>query len=221
MARAKAIKYTDSESNELMIGVLHACILPFAMFELGNPWAFLQFSAHIAGVFQVYCALWDGRLFMRKIAVQIASVISIATVANYTMAGMMRVTLGVASHLRHEHLELVQSNQRRDVQKVMSESFLNIAITAVTVLGSAGAWQFYQNRLKLKHEEKKEDRGEQTMFRDDLRERVAVLEEKLEEAYNEKQRTKDKLTEVLTELAEYKVRLEFLEKENERLRNIR
>jgi len=103
----------------------------------------------------------------------------------------------------------------------MSESFLNIAITAVTVLGSAGAWQFYQNRLKLKHEEKKEDRGEQTMFRDDLRERVAVLEEKLEEAYNEKQRTKDKLTEVLTELAEYKVRLEFLEKENERLRNIR
>ena len=27
--RAKAImKYTDSESNELMIGVLHMCILP-------------------------------------------------------------------------------------------------------------------------------------------------------------------------------------------------
>lgn len=90
LERAKAImKYTDSESNELMIGVLHMGILPFAMFELGKPWALLQIAAHLAGAFQVYCALWDGRLFMRKIAVQIASVISIATVANYTTAGMM------------------------------------------------------------------------------------------------------------------------------------
>ena len=89
--RAKAImKYTDSESNELMIGVLHMMILPFAMFELGKPWVFLQVAAHCAGAFQVYCALWDGRLFMRKLAVQIASIISVATVANYTTAGMMQ-----------------------------------------------------------------------------------------------------------------------------------
>lgn len=91
-------------------------------------------------------------------------------------------------------------------------------ITIATVLGSAGAWQFYQSRLKLKHEERKEDKGEQTLFRDDLRERVAVLEEKLEQAYMEKAATQQKLTEVMTELAEYKVRLEFLEKENDRLR---
>lgn len=90
IARAKAImQYCDSESNELMIGVLHMCILPFAMFELGKPWAVLQIAAHLAGAFQIYCALWDGRLSMRKLAVQIASVISIATVANYTTAGMM------------------------------------------------------------------------------------------------------------------------------------
>ncbi len=68
-------------------------------------------------------------------------------------------------------------------------------ITIVTVLGSAGAWQFYQSRLKLKHEERKEDKGEQTLFRDDLRERVAVLEEKLEQAYMEKAATQQKLTE--------------------------
>ena len=83
------MQYCDSESNELMIGVLHMCILPFAMFELGKPWAVLQIAAHLAGAFQIYCALWDGRLSMRKLAVQIASVISIATVANYTTAGMM------------------------------------------------------------------------------------------------------------------------------------
>lgn len=96
-----------------------------------------------------------------------------------------------------------------------------ILITIVTVLGSAGAWQFYQNRLKLKHEERKEDKGEQTLFRDDLRERVAVLEQKLEESYKEKEKVQSELIEVLQTLAEYKVRLEFLEKENERLKNIR
>ena len=88
-------------------------------------------------------------------------------------------------------------------------------ITIVTVLGSAGAWQFYQSRLKLKHEERKEDKGEQTLFRDDLRERVAVLEQKLEEAYEEKQKTQERLAVVMTELAEYKVRLEFLETDSE------
>ena len=48
-----------------------------------------------------------------------------------------------------------------------------------------------------------------------------MLEEKLEQAYNEKNEVSDRLAEVMTHLAEYKVRLEFLEKENERLRNIR
>ena len=38
------------------------------------------------------------------------------------------------------------------------------------------------------------------------------------EAYDNKARTERKLTEVMTQLAEYKVRLEFLEKENERLK---
>ena len=100
----------------------------------------------------------------------------------------------------------------------MEPAYLNIAITVVTVLGSAGAWQFYQNRLKLQHESKKDDRSEQTLFREDLRERVAVLEEKLEQAYKEKNDVAEKLSQVLQELAEYKVRLEFLEKENDRLR---
>ena len=102
----------------------------------------------------------------------------------------------------------------------MDGGLLNIVITAVTVLGSAGAWQFYQNKLKLKHQEKQEDRSEQTLFRDDLRERVAVLEERLEQAYKEKADVSEKLINVTTQLAEYKVRLEFLEKENERLKNI-
>lgn len=100
------------------------------------------------------------------------------------------------------------------------ENISQILITLATVLTSAGAWQYYQNRLKVKHAEFKESRGEQVMFRDDLRERVAILEQKLEEAYAEKEKTQERLSVVMTELAEYKVRLEFLEKENERLKNV-
>ncbi len=96
--------------------------------------------------------------------------------------------------------------------------YTTIIVTLATVLTSAGAWQFWQKRLKLKHDERVVDKSEQTMFRDDLRERVAILEQKLEEAYTDKAQTERKLTEVLTKLAEYKVRLEFLEKENDRLK---
>ncbi len=100
----------------------------------------------------------------------------------------------------------------------MNDNLTSTIITIATVLTSAGAWQFYQNRLKLKHKEKVDDRSEQTLFRDDLRERVVILEQKLEEAYENKAKTERKLTEVMTQLAEYKVRLEYLEKENDRLK---
>ena len=83
------LKYTDSEANELMIGLLHMLILPFAMLELGNAWALLQIGAHLAGLFQLYCVLWNGNIKLRLLAVQLATVISIATVANYCLGGLM------------------------------------------------------------------------------------------------------------------------------------
>lgn len=96
--------------------------------------------------------------------------------------------------------------------------YTTIIITVVTVLGSTGAWTYYQNRLKLKYQSQKEDKTDQNLYRDDLRERVAVLEEKLEQERNQKEKTAHELVKVMTQLTEYKVRLEFLEKENERLK---
>lgn len=98
------------------------------------------------------------------------------------------------------------------------EQYYTIIITIVSVLGSAGAWQFYQNRMKLKYQAEKEDKTDMNLYRDDLRERVAVLEEKLEQERNQKEKTAGELAKVMTQLTEYKVRLEFLEKENERLK---
>jgi hypothetical protein len=127
---------------------------------------------------------------MRQIAVILAVVVSIITLINYTSDG------------------------------IVMESISQILITLATVLTSAGAWQYYQNRLRVKHKEFQENRGEQTMFRDDLRERVVILEQKLEQAYREKNEVSERLALVMTELAQYKVRLEFLEKENDRLKNV-
>lgn len=101
----------------------------------------------------------------------------------------------------------------------MSDVF-TIVITVVTAATSAGAWQFYQNRLKLKHESDKHEAAERTLFRDDLRERVAVLEEKLERTQKEKEQQAKELAKVLAELAKYQVRLEVLEAENLRLRGL-
>ena len=98
------------------------------------------------------------------------------------------------------------------------EQYYTVIVTIVSVLGSAGAWQFYQNRMKLKYQAEKEDKTDQNLYRDDLRERVAVLESRLEEERDEKDKRQDEITKLQTTLAEYKVRLEFLEKENERLR---
>jgi hypothetical protein len=96
--------------------------------------------------------------------------------------------------------------------------YSTILITAFTVLGSTGAWTYYQNRLRLKYDSKKEDKTDQNLFRDDLRERVAVLESRLEQERSAKEKTTEEVIELRTKLTEYKIRLEFLEKENERLK---
>jgi hypothetical protein len=81
--------YSDSEPNEVLIGVLHALILPFAMMELGNPLLALQIAASMTGFFQLYAVLYNGSLKIRKIAVQLATLVAIATVLNYCLNGMM------------------------------------------------------------------------------------------------------------------------------------
>ena len=48
--------------------------------------------------------------------------------------------------------------------------------------------------------------------------RGSILESKLDEAQKEKEKRQAEVTSLQTMLAEYKVRLEFLEKENERLK---
>ena len=96
LKRARAIMlYSDSEPNEVLIGLLHCAILPFALFELGQPWVALQVGAHLAGAFQLYTVLYNGTLQLRSMATKVAALVSVATVVNYTLAGLCRgATLG-------------------------------------------------------------------------------------------------------------------------------
>ena len=104
-------------------------------------------------------------------------------------------------------------------KKLLKMETSNIIITLLTVLTSAGAWKFYEMKMKMKSQHKKEDKQEQNMYRNDLRERVAVMEDRLKQEAKEKEDLLKEITDLKTLLAEYKVRLEFLEKENDRLKD--
>jgi chromosome segregation ATPase len=96
----------------------------------------------------------------------------------------------------------------------ISSNITTIFITLLTVAGSAGAWRFYEAKLKQSTKEREDTQKEQNLFRDNLRERISVLEARLEEREKEKEVLQGQLTNLIAQLAEYKVRLEFLEREN-------
>lgn len=75
--------YSDSEPNEILIGMCHLFILPLAIytdFEVKNY--FLAVMGMIAGGYQLYASLWCGCLNKRLMAVQLAVLIGIGTCVN-------------------------------------------------------------------------------------------------------------------------------------------
>jgi|TARA_R110000803_G_scaffold64956_1_gene126119 predicted nuclease with TOPRIM domain len=92
----------------------------------------------------------------------------------------------------------------------MTEQMTTIIITALSVAGGAGAWKFYEFIIRNKREKEKDTMTEQNMYRDDLRTRVEKLE-------GDKESCQNQLTGITAELAAIKVKLDFIERENERL----
>jgi len=88
-----------------------------------------------------------------------------------------------------------------------SQSFYTVLITAVTVLGSASAWRFYEKRAMRK--ERSED-----YMKDECRERIAKLEVLLEKSSIEKDDMRSKILDLTREVAELRVKVEFLEDKN-------
>ena len=104
------------------------------------------------------------------------------------------------------------------MEEMTSQNFISVMITAITVLGSTAAWSFYEKRMKLRFQEDREDERQQHLFRDDLRERVAILESKLETSYKEREELQTEIRKLSEATAAMRVEIDFLRKENETLR---
>ena len=94
----------------------------------------------------------------------------------------------------------------------MSENYITIIITVLSVLGGAGSWKFYEFLIRNKRDKQKEDKSEQNIYRDDLMARV----ERLEKDKNEQT---EELMKVKVEAAGLKMKVEFLERELDRIKS--
>jgi hypothetical protein len=100
------------------------------------------------------------------------------------------------------------------------DNVTTVLVTMITVLFSAGAWKFYERRIKLKTDLERIDRTDQNMYRDDLRDRVRRLEQLLTDGAVEKDVMRDQILSLTKEVSTLHVKVEYLEKENQRLKNI-
>ena len=94
----------------------------------------------------------------------------------------------------------------------MSENLTTIIITAISVIFGAGGWKFYEFLIKNKREKDKEEKSEYTIYRDDLILRVERLEQ-------DKSDRTEELIAVKVEAAALKMKVEFLEKELDRIKS--
>jgi len=104
------------------------------------------------------------------------------------------------------------------MDQMNTQNLTSILITALTVLGSTAAWSFYEKKLSIKYDSDKEEERQMHLFRDDLRERVAVLEAKLETSYKEREELQSEIRKLSEATAAMRVEIDFLRKENESLR---
>jgi len=101
------------------------------------------------------------------------------------------------------------------------DNITQIIITVVTVAGSAGIWKFLEAKLKANSENKKLEieNSDGVQYRDDLKTRVKNLENLLANSSEEKDKLRDQVLELVAEVNSLRVEVDYLKKENERLKN--
>ena len=90
------------------------------------------------------------------------------------------------------------------------ESIYTVLITAITVLGGSTAFRFYEKRAL--HRERDED-----FIRHDCKDRISKLEALLEESAKEKDEMRSLILKLTSEVAELRVKVEYLNTENKNL----
>lgn len=90
------------------------------------------------------------------------------------------------------------------------ENLYTVVITAITVLGGSTAFRYYERRAM--HRERDED-----FIRHDCRDRISKLEALLVESKEEKDKMRELILKLTAEVAELRMRVEFLSEENDKL----
>ena len=98
-------------------------------------------------------------------------------------------------------------------------TIMTVLVTLITVLGSTTAWNYYEKRLLMKEREESQRDRERSEYKDDLRERVAVLEAKLEKSEQDKKTLQEEMLRLVEKIAALSVEVEFLRKENADLKH--
>jgi len=98
---------------------------------------------------------------------------------------------------------------------------VQIIITIIGVLGSGAIWKYLEARLRVNSDEKKLElqNNDGVQYRDDLKNRVRNLEAMLANSSNEKDTLRQQVLDLVAEVNTLRVKVEFLEKENQRLTN--
>jgi len=101
------------------------------------------------------------------------------------------------------------------------EQYIQIIVTIIGVLGSASIWKYLEARLKAKSESKKVEleNNDGVQYRDDLKNRVRNLESLLANSSEEKDKLREQVLELVAEVNSLRVEVDYLKKENERLKN--
>lgn len=92
----------------------------------------------------------------------------------------------------------------------MNDNIYTVLMTAITVLGSAAAFRFYEK--KAMHKERDED-----FIRHDCKDRIAKLEALLVTSAREKDELRTMVLQLTKEVAALTVKVEFLTVENAKL----
>jgi len=97
----------------------------------------------------------------------------------------------------------------------MDQGVVQVLITVLTVVGSAGIWKYLEARLKAKSDIKDQDlmQNDTVQFRDDLKQRVLRLETLLEES-------NASVIQLTAKVGRLETEVHYLTKENDRLKNV-
>ena len=89
------------------------------------------------------------------------------------------------------------------------ENIYTVIITAITTLGGAGAWRYWEKRAQIKEDDER-------FIRNDCQSRIAKLEALLEQSSKEKDEMRAVILHLTAEVAKLQTEVAYLQTQNKK-----